>query len=61
MTAKIQVYKQGDTAVVRGVQCDFKNIKYTELQHYIEQGWVTDIESLKAVKPKKRAGRPKGS
>lgn len=46
----ITLYKEGSTAVVRGVQCDIARIEPKELQIYLERGYVMNPNDL--LKPK---------
>ena len=41
-----QVYRKGESHNVRGVQCELKNIKPSELEEYLSNGWVTSPNGL---------------
>lgn len=40
------MYKKGDSAVIRGVECDFVRIKYSEIELYKSKGYVISVEEL---------------
>lgn len=41
-----QVYRHGDTHVVRGVTCELKNIGIHEVDYYVEHGWCRSEKEL---------------
>lgn len=54
MSCKILVYKQGDSATIRGVKCDFKRIELSELQKYLSAGYVKSVDDLKKLASQKK-------
>lgn len=42
------MYKNGNSSVVRGVECDFVRIKYSEINQYKKNGWVSSLSEIDA-------------
>ena len=46
MACMVMVYKEGYTHEVRGVRCDVKRIDVMEVDYYLNNGWVRDVQEL---------------
>ena len=42
----IQLYKQGTTHTVRGIECEVKNFDFDDMALMLSQGWVKDPSEL---------------
>lgn len=42
----IQLYKQGTTHTVRGIECEVKNFDFDDMALKLSQGWVKDPSEL---------------
>ena len=49
----IVLYKEGSSATVRGVRCEFKIYPSTSFEHLLEQGWFLSPEEIKLAEEKK--------
>ncbi len=42
----IQLYREGTTHNVRGIECELMNCDIADLNYYVDQGWSTSPETL---------------
>lgn len=55
----VQLYKKGNTHNIRGVECEMVTFPVSYLHSALQQGYVTDPQTL-VEKPKGKGGKTKG-
>ena len=49
----IVLYREGSSATIRGVRCEFKIYPSNSFEHLLEQGWFLSPEEIKLAEEKK--------
>jgi len=50
----ICIYRKGNTHKIKGVECEMTTISPSNIEHYLDNGWVLNVNKLK----RKKKGRP---
>lgn len=56
----IQLYREGSTHTVRGVDCEIGNFQPIEMEAMLKEGWVKDPSEIGVEAPKKPVKEEKG-